>query len=121
MVWNCQRDSGVTQGLGVRVTANRRTESRTMPPRIRSGCWLLIAEVSSEVSLPPFSPAGIARGASGEYLECSSQSGPFACSAGVGQSGRTAGGRVSVAQSAAPTTRPTVVCPRASRKCPLSR
>ena len=109
----------MTQGLGVRVTANRRTESRTIPPRIRSGCWLLIAEVSSEISLARFAPAGMGAACSGEYFEVLSQSGPFACSAGVGQSGRTAGGRVRVAQSAAATTRPAVLCVRASQKCPF--
>ena len=89
-----------------------------MPPRIRCGWWLLIAEVSSEISLARLTPAGTGEANSGECLECSSQSGPFACSRGVGQSGRTAGGRESVAQSAAATTRPVVACPRASRKWP---
>jgi len=57
---------------------------------------------------------------SGDALECTSQSGPWACAAGDGHSGRKSAGSFRVAQSAAAASRPLVLCERASQKCPVS-
>ena len=99
--WNCQRSIGVTLCTPSLVSANSRTESRSAEPATRSGCWCSTAEVSWSIRALRLAPGGIGAVRSGDWPECSSQSGPFACAAGDGHSGRTAGGSFSVAQSAA--------------------
>ena len=119
LVWNCQRDSGTTPAVGVRITANRRTESRAIDATTRTGCWCSTAASNSAISVARWVPGGIAFACSGDAPECSSQSGPCACCLGVGHRDRTAAGSFSVAQSAAAASRPLLLCPRASQKCPV--
>jgi len=109
---------GVTPAEAPRVSANRRSESLAIDPSTRTGCWFLTAEPRVAISLP-LVPGGTAARNSGDWPECSSQSGPSACSAGVGHSGRAAAGSFSVAQSAAAASRPMLGWLWASRKCPV--
>jgi len=104
--------------VDARVGANRRSESRAIAAATRTGCWCLTAEPRAAISRP-LVPGGTAARYSGDWPECSSQSGPSACSAGVGHSGRAAAGSFSVAQSAAAASRPMLGWRWASQKCPV--
>ena len=106
---------GVTPAVGPRVSENSRRESRAIAAATWTGCWCLTAAPSAAISLPRV-PGGTAAWNSGDWPECSSQSGPIACSPGVGHSGRAAAGSFSVAQSAAAASRPMLGCLWASQK-----
>ncbi len=110
---------GATPPVCARVAANRRSESPTIEPATRSGCWCSTAVVKAEISALRLAAGGRAVAYSGDAPECWSQSGPWACSRCVGHNGRAAAGSFSVPQSAAAAIRPAVPCPWASQNCPV--
>src|SRR5262249_57434289 len=85
------------------------------------GCGPRTAAFSPAIAAPRLAPAG--RGlvtglASGDWPECSSQSGPRVCCAGVGHTAFAAADICRVAQSADAASRPVKNCQWASQKWP---